>query len=247
MRTAIVMLTWNNIKRFKNTMNLFLKFHNGINDKDIYIVNNGSIDGTTKFLGATNYNIINNEINLGCQMGKYIGWSRALEDGYDFILFIEDDHECTCTVPIKQIEKYLDDNTHIGMVRVYEKPDKKIHMISLMKSNYENIKKFIPGFKIQESDYNFSSHPSIFRVSLVPLLRRCVYPEKIRDKWQDFKCFKKLSPTEEAIKRCEKSFGLLETEYMRLFMKHYRWTARIFPSCFKHNKISRYTRKGWRN
>ena len=100
MRTAIVILTWNRIKGLKNTLSTFKKYNPGVKDKDIIIVDNGSTDGTQEYLKNTNYDIILNGSNLGAQEGKYIGWNAALERGYDFIIFIEDDNPCYRKVPI---------------------------------------------------------------------------------------------------------------------------------------------------
>jgi len=246
-RIAIVMLTWNKLRVFKNTIKAFKKYHPYIEDERFIIVDNGSTDGTQKFLKSTKFDLILNKSNLGAQMGKYIGWNRALERGYDFILFIEDDHTCYETVPIVDIQKYLDDNQDVGIFRVYAKTFKKRHMISWMPIIYKPKEKFVGGFYIQRSDYNFGSHPMIFRTSLVHILKRCVYPEDIKDKWQDFKYFEGVRPTKDAIERCEGSFGLLETEYMRLYMKSYKWSVRIFPPCFSTIKQKRSGIPGWRN
>jgi len=246
--TAIVMLTWNRLKVFKKAIKTFKKYHPQIEDKHFIVVDNGSTDGTREFLESTKFDLILNESNLGAQMGKYVGWNRAVERGYDFIFFIEDDHTCYGAVPILRIQKYLDKNRDVGIFRVYAKPFKRRHLISWMPVTYRPKEKFVHKFYIQRSDYNFGSHPVIFRTSLVHMLKRCVFPENIKDRWQDFKYFEGVKkPTRDARKRCERSFGRLETEYMRLYMKSYKWSVRMFPPCFSTIKQPRENRPGWRS
>lgn len=235
-KTAVVFLTWNRLPVLKNTINTFLKY-NKYNDSDIIIVDNGSTDGTQDYLKTTSFDIVLNKINYGAQMGKYIGWNRAENRGYDYILFIEDDHPSYRTVPIKELEKYLDKNEDVGIIRLNNKKYLKRHQITHLPIIYYPKEKLNNKFKIFKCNYHMTSHPSIFRTSLVEKLKGCVYPKE-KKKFKDVKSlgFEKFRGTkqyEEAKKRCLMDFGVLEKEYMRLYLWNYNLTAQIKPSCFR--------------
>jgi len=237
-RTAIVILTWNRLSTLKNTIRLLMDYNTKIRDKDIIIVDNGSTDGTPEFLKRTNYNIILNKKNLGAQMGKYIGWNYAFKKRYDFILFLEDDHPCCRTVPIKYVERYLDKNKDVGIVKLNNKKFLKNNKISHLPIECYKKEKLNGKFKIFKINYHFTSNPSIFRASLVPFLKSCVFP-KYKPKPEDIDFskfgFEKYNIKKQKIskERCLNNYGVCEKEYMRLFILNYRLTAQIEPFCFK--------------
>lgn len=251
-RTAIVILTWNKLPVLKNTIDSFKKYNN-VDDHDIIIVDNGSTDGTPDFLKKTNYDIILNERNFGAQMGKYIGWNRAENRGYDFILFIECDHPCYKTVPISDLERYLDKNKNVGIVRLNNKRYLKRHQITHLPIQYYRKEKLNSKFKIFKCNYHFTSHPSIFRTSLIYKIRGCVLPEykpkmnKSGIPSLGFEKYKKIDMDKykTAVQRSLMNFGIKEKEYMRLYMWAYILTAQIRPTCFKYVKDKRS--KDWRN
>ncbi len=247
-RTAIVMLTWNRIALLKNTIKTFRNYHN-IADEHFIVVDNGSKDGTVEFLKSTKFDVIYNGSNLGAQMGKYIGWSRAAARGYDFIIFIEDDHPCYRTVPIVKLENYLDRHGEVGIIRMNDKPYLKRHQITKLPIVNYGKDKLNSGFKITKSNYHFTSHPSIFRVSLVSMLRGCVYPEdkitNINIEELDFD--KSHKNYELAKERAAKDFGVMEKEYMRLYLLNYKIAAQLIPPCFKWINTSSKRMVEWSN
>lgn len=248
-RTAIVVLTWNRLQMLKNTIKTFRKFHSNIEDKRFFIVDNGSTDGTQEFLKSTKFNFILNKSNLGAQMGKYIGWSRAVEKGYDFIIFIEDDHPCYRTVPIVELENYLDKHEEIGIIRLNDKPYLKRHQITRLPIINYGKDRLNNDFKVSKFNYHFTSHPSIFRASLVVVLKGCVFPEYklIGANVEELNFDKNHKNYEVAKKRVVKDFGATEKEYMRLYLLHYRLTAQLIPPCFKWIDTSSRRMSKWKN
>jgi GT2 family glycosyltransferase len=247
-RTAVVMLTWNRIGMLKNTINTFRNYHN-LKDEHFIIVDNGSMDGTQKFLKSTKFDFILNKSNLGAQMGKYIGWDRAVEKKYDFIIFIEDDHSCYRTVPIIDLENYLDEHEEIGIIRLNDKPYLKRHQITRLPIINYGKDKLNSGFKVSKFNYHFTSHPSIFRTSLVSMLKGCVFPEYklIEIDVNKLGFDKNHTNYEMAKERAAKDFGVTEKEYMRLFLLHYRLTAQLIRPCFKWVNTSNKRATAWRN
>ena len=247
-RTAIVILTWNRLDMLKNTITTFKNCHD-LKDKNFIIVDNGSVDGTQKFLKSTKYDIILNGSNLGAQMGKYIGWNRAEERGYDFILFIEDDNACYRTVPIVKLENYLDNNLNVGIVRLNDKPYLNRHQITRLPIIDYGKDKLNSSFKVCKFNYHFTSNPSIFRTSLASMLKGCVFPEyKPTDIDVNKLNFDKNHNNYEIAKeRALKDFGVTEKEYMRLYLLHYRLTAQLIPPCFKWINTSNKRVAKWKN
>jgi len=238
-RTAIVILTWNRITMLKNTITTFKKYHD-LKDKHFIVVDNGSTDGTRKFLKSTKFDLILNKSNLGAQMGKYIGWNRAVERGYDFILFIEDDSPCYKTVPIVDLENYLDGHGKVGIIRLNDKCCLRKHQITKLPIISYGEDELNSAFKISKSNYHFTSSPSIFRTSLVDILKGCVLPEykptKIDVEKLGFD--KKHMNYELAKKRSLMDFGVMEKEYMRLYLLYYKVAAHLIPPCFNYINTS---------
>lgn len=250
-RTSIVMLTWNRKEILINTIKSIKKFNPDVKNRDFIIVDNGSTDGTSEFLKTTNYNIVLNETNLGAQYGKYIGWDYSYKKGYDFILFIECDHPCIRKIPIFDLENYLDKNSEVGIVRLNDKKYYRIHHITKLPIVYYPEEKLNNKFKIFKTNYHFTSHPSIFRTSIVPFLKGCIYP-KYKPKSIDvsqlgFENYKDKNPKRYQIAkhRCLYNWGKKEYEYMRLFFLRYQISAQINPSCFHYVVMKRS--KYWKN
>lgn len=248
-RTAVVILTWNRLHDLQSTIKTFKQYHKDIEDRHFIVVDNGSTDGTADFLKITEYTAVLNSVNTGAQMGKYIGWNAALEAGYDFILFIEDDHPCYGTVPIKDLEKYLDDNLDVGIIRLNDKPYLVQHQITKLPIDRFGKTKINKNSKVVKYNYHFTSNPSLFRTSLVQKLKGCVFPECKPanidvaslgfEKYKDHKNYKL------AKKRALIDFGVAEKEYMRLYLLNYKLTAQLFPQCFHTTFVKRV--KEWRN
>jgi len=248
-RTAIVMLTWNRLDTLKNTINTFKKYNKKVNDEDIIIVDNGSKDKTDEFLKNSNYDYILNKINYGAQLGKHIGWDRAVNRKFDFIMFIEDDHPCYRNIPIQHLEKYLDEHEEIGIIRLNDKNYLKRHQITKLPIDYFTTEKLNSNFDIKIYNYHFTSHPSIFRTSLVEKLKGCVYPlvkpKNINIEKLGFEKYKGTPKYELAKERVLMDFGVREKEYMRLYLLHYNFTAQLTPACFKW--VDKKRMNGWKN
>jgi len=252
-KIAIVILTWNKLDILKKTIYLFKKYNPDIKDSQFIVVDNGSIDGTQNYLETTKYDIILNKKNLGAQMGKYIGWNRAFERGYDFILFLEDDHPCIRPVPIEDIINYLNKNIEVGIVRLDDKKYYRNHHITSLPIKYHKKEILTKKYKIFKTSYHFTSHPSIFRTSTVPFLKSCVFP-KYKPETEDiditklgFEEYKKINPKKYLIakKRCLYYWGKKEYEYMRLFFLKYQTSSQVIPYCFHYVVAERS--EDWRN
>tara|TARA_Y100000034_G_C6861891_1_gene392387 strand:- start:963 stop:1565 length:603 start_codon:yes stop_codon:yes gene_type:complete len=151
----------------KETISTFSAINRDINlDKDLIVVDNSSTDGTVKFLKKSNYNIILNSSNLGAQSGKMIGWKKALDLGYEYILFIEDDFPSINPVNIDIMESFLLKHEDVGYIRLNDKKYLKKHVITKRPIAYSNWF-FYKGIKIRTSNYNFTTNPVFFRASLV--------------------------------------------------------------------------------
>lgn len=251
MRTCFCFLTWNRLSILKNTINSFIKYNPKIKNENMIIVDNGSTDGTQDFLKKTNYDIILNKSNFGAQMGKYISWNRAVERGFDFIVFIEDDHLCCREISINDLEKYLDKNQDVGIIRLNDKKYLKRHQITHLPITYFPKEKLNNKFNIFKCTYHFTSHPSIFRTNLVDKLKGCVFPE-LKPKFEEinisklgFDKYKNNNKYKTARERVLTDFGIKEKEYMRLYMWYYNLTAQIKPACFQYIYSKRS--KDWSN
>lgn len=242
-RTAVVILTWNRLKNLKNTISTFKKFNKNFFDNNIIIVDNGSIDKTPEYLKDFNFRVITNKKNLGAQRGKFIGWHEAMRIGYDFVLFLEDDFPCIRKVPIRDIERYLDENQDVGYVRLNKKKILKRHQISRMPIVYQPKNILNKEFNIQKSNYHFTCNPIMFRISLLATLD--LWIDLSVETWKNFKYFEDNPPTHLAKKRVLKNFGISEKEYMRRYMQRYKWQAYIIPQCFK--TVVRKRRMKWIN
>jgi len=250
-RTAVVMLTWNRLNTLKNTIDTFRKYNPQFKDEDFIIVDNGSNDGTQKFLKHTKFDTILNSQNTGAQWGKFIGWKKAKDRKYDFILFIEDDHPCYRTIPIKDLENYLDINNDIGIIRLNDKPYLKRHQITKLPTERISREKLNDEFMIDKWYYHFTSHSSIFRTSLVKYLKnniiRSYQTENINFDMINviLNKYKGTPKHKLAMDRITKEFGVCEKEYMRLYLLQYNYTGQLNPPCFKWVNIKRMN--GWKN
>lgn len=233
-KIAVVMLTWERLRMLKHTLSTFKHFNPSFDDKNIIIVNNGSTDGTYKFLKSTPFDVLNMESNLGAQKGKFFGWSRAVDRGFDYIIFIEDDHPCINSVPFEALVNYLENNEDVGIIRLNNKKYLKRHVITHLPIKKYGIKKITSRFFVIKYDYHFTSHPSIFRASLVEKLSGCIIPHKkpiVKIPANVLKHDEKAQ--KEAIERCNKDFGITEKEYMRIYAMHYNYTGQLKPECFQ--------------
>lgn len=181
-RTLITVLTWNRLKLLRNTLKTLHK-HNG--DCDIVVFDNGSSDGTVNWLDKKGYNVLQSSSNLGIFMATRQLWYYALENGYDFIVNLQNDFPCIRPIPFGSAESYLDSTPMAGFIRLNDK--RKIvkvhsdgHKTVIRKNrskNYLTGKKLRykdwvahKGVKFQLHNHHFSFNPNMFRSALVPHL-----------------------------------------------------------------------------
>lgn len=171
-RTAVVMIVWNRKKRLKEVVDTFQK-HNGRDyDEHTIVTDNGSTDGTVDYLQKSPFDVICHPVNKGAQAARNAGYIRAIERGYEFILFIEDDFPCTGKVPIKILESFLDENKEIGYVRLNDKPYLSKNVATQQKVKYGEWFDY-HGIRLRKSNYHFTSNPVVFRVDLVDEFLKC--------------------------------------------------------------------------
>ena len=253
-RTAVVMLSWNRSEKLRNTVETF-KEHHDVADSDLIVVDNGSTDGTQEYLLSTSYDRILSRKNLGAQAGKLLGWQRAVSRGFEFILFIEDDHPCLRQAPLGELENYLDENPDVGQVRLNDKEYVDHHTITKLPIDFQEATRLNEEFTIQKCSYHFTSHPAIFRTSLVGLIKGCAVLDTTRRRVGfealGFEKYRGTKPYRSAKKRVSRDHGIREKEYMRRYLLHYRLTARLSPACFHWKDddaaIARKHSSAWRN
>lgn len=92
MKLGVVIVTYNRLDLLKECVNACLK--QTVKFSDIFIVNNASTDGTSKYLNKLNreeVHIINSKTNLGGAGGFYLGIKAANKYDLDYLLIIDDD------------------------------------------------------------------------------------------------------------------------------------------------------------
>jgi glycosyltransferase involved in cell wall biosynthesis len=230
-----VVLTWNRSERLRETLET-LKEHHDVADGDLIVVDNGSTDGTQEYLRATSFDRILSRENLGAQAGKLLGWQRAVSRGFEFILFVEDDHPCLRQAPLGALENYLDENPDVGQVRLNDKDYIDHHTITRFPIDYQEATRLNEEFTVQKCSYHFTSHPALFRASLVDLIKGCAVLDSARRRVDfetlGFDKYRGTKPYRSAKRRVSRDFGIREKEYMRRYLLHYRLTARLSPACF---------------
>lgn len=215
-RTCITVLTWNRLDALKNTLELFEKYNGS--EHDIFVVDNGSTDGTVNWLTqqviSQRLSFLSLTKNLGCFEGTMAAWKVAHEEGYDFILNLQDDFPCTAPVPFETIEKYLDDNIDVGYVRLNKKKDQKKNIVTGEPIEFTTNEK-IDGYKFKKYNYHATFNPTIMKSWLVPIFY--TNQKKIRER------------------------GLME-KYAKTGLK----AARIYPEMFE--TLPQRPREGeWKN
>ncbi len=105
-KVAILVVTYNRINDLKHCVSLLKE--QTYDNYDIIIVNNGSTDGTKKYLDSQSDVIVINQENLGGAGGFHAGMRYMYENGYDWLLMMDDDG-----IP--------DENELINLLENYEK------------------------------------------------------------------------------------------------------------------------------
>jgi GT2 family glycosyltransferase len=89
-KLGIIILTWNSEKRIKNCLDSLYESCIG---HEIYVVDNNSTDKTTELIEKRYPDIclLRSNVNLGFSGGNNLGFEKALEDGCDYVLLLNDD------------------------------------------------------------------------------------------------------------------------------------------------------------
>jgi GT2 family glycosyltransferase len=89
MKVAAVVVTFNRLDLLKECIESLREQNHKIDN--IYVVNNGSNDGTSDWLLNQSGLIVLNESNLGSSNGFFVGIKKAYDDGNDWIWCLDDD------------------------------------------------------------------------------------------------------------------------------------------------------------
>ena len=162
-RTLITILTWNHLKVTKNTIKSLYK-HNTY-DFDLLFIDNGSIDGTVEYL-EKRYEVIKNKTNEGIFNASTKAWKEGVKKGYDYILNLQNDFPCTRPIPIKEMEKYMDNNRDIGFIRLNKKKDKKKNIVTGESIKYDNPEK-IGSYTLAKNNYHAGFNPALIRSTII--------------------------------------------------------------------------------
>lgn len=89
-RLAIVILTWNGVD---DTLDCLASLREAVGDGDrVIVVDNGSGDGTQEALAEHDWiDFVQNGANLGFAGGNNVGLGRALDEGYRWVLMLNND------------------------------------------------------------------------------------------------------------------------------------------------------------
>jgi len=146
-KTAIITLCYNKLKEATEPyLNSLYEFTNK-DDFDLYLVDNGSSDGTSDFIKEfqkkyDNIKLIQNPENLGYSKGNNIGLKEVLKGDYQYIGLLNNDVLFTPDW-LNNTLKIFDLNPALGMVspRIQKK-------CNLTPKNYlKGYKKYLSGFK----------------------------------------------------------------------------------------------------
>ncbi len=100
-KVACIVVTYNRLNLLKNCIKSIRS--QTCKDFDVFVINNGSTDGTDEWLAIqSDINSINQE-NVGGAGGFYIGMKTAIDKGYDWVWMMDDDGETAST----QLEELL--------------------------------------------------------------------------------------------------------------------------------------------
>lgn len=86
---ACIVVTYNRLNLLKRCVNSVR--NQKLNDFDLFVINNGSTDGTKEWLESQRDLITINQDNLGGAGGFYTGMKTAYEQGYEWIWMMDDD------------------------------------------------------------------------------------------------------------------------------------------------------------
>lgn len=168
-RTAVVVLTWNDLALLKQTLRTFGQFNRRT---PTYVVDSGSIDGTAKWLAGGGYRLIRHPINLGIFRASLDAWERAASAGYEFILNLQSDFPCTRAAPFEVLEEYLDANPQVGFIRLNRWREMRRNCVTHEPIVAGPAEALRDGWRIVQYNYHMSFHPYLFRANIVAFLKQ---------------------------------------------------------------------------
>ena len=89
MKISAVVVTYNRLSLLKRTISSLLSQTYSL--QQVYVVNNGSTDGTKEWLDRQQHLTVVHQENVGGSGGFYTGIQKAYEDGADWIWCMDDD------------------------------------------------------------------------------------------------------------------------------------------------------------
>lgn len=183
-KTILTMVTWNRLEITKHTLATFHKF-NG-HKIEILVVDNGSTDGTVEWLQKQGYEVVQNRKNMGIFLATRSAWLECFKRGYSFIINVQNDFPSVRTIPINELEKFLDNRQDVGFVQlndkskmVYVRSDgtkktrkkpRTVNVLTKKRLKYLAWEKLTDDNSVCTGNHHFTFNPTIFRVSLVSCL-----------------------------------------------------------------------------
>jgi GT2 family glycosyltransferase len=147
MRIATVIVTYNRNKLLKKCIKAIQNQTVQINS--IYVINNGSTDGTSDWLDKQKGLIVINQENCGGSGGFYRGIKEAYEKGFDWIWCMDDD-VYPDKICLENMLKFDSDNT--GIICPIRIQNGKITISEIKKFNLTNPLRSLHYNKIKEID-----------------------------------------------------------------------------------------------
>ncbi len=181
MRTLIVVLTWNRLKLTRSTLKSFLRLNGS--DHEFLFVDNGSTDGTIRWLKKHNYEVMELKKNFGVFRATRKAWMLAHKRKYDYILNLQNDFPSINPIPWEDIYLLFETRKKIGFVQLNNKKyllmqrgrrfkmkinNRRINKLTNKKIRGKNI--LCGKTKFFISNHHFSFNPNLFPAELVPHL-----------------------------------------------------------------------------
>lgn len=149
---AVIIVTYNALPWAEKC---FLPLRSSCLGKNVYIIDNGSIDGTQDFIRnkCPEFTFVQSDINLGFGKGNNLGLELALKDGCTHFLLLNQDAQITWK-RIEQLVKIQTKNTHYGVLSpIHLNTNSAVdgkHLKTLMKRANEYINDLIAGNQLEE-------------------------------------------------------------------------------------------------
>ncbi len=115
-KVSIIVLNWNNYKDTKKCLISFKKID--YPNYDVIVVDNGSVDGSGKKLKEIfpSYSFILNKENLGYTGGNNLGIKRAIDEGADYVLMLNNDTKVINPNFLYKIVGQMSEELSVGII-----------------------------------------------------------------------------------------------------------------------------------